>query len=43
MLLRPTRTAGDVKLWTISLDDSAWTRLITGGLAQNIIRLPQNL
>lgn len=43
MLLRPTRTAGDVKLWTISLDDSAWTRLITGGLAQNIIRLPQNI
>jgi len=43
MLLRPTRTGGDVKLWTISLDDSGWTRLITGGLAQNIIRLPQNL
>ncbi|MEQ8676512.1 MAG: hypothetical protein RIC84_25070 [Aggregatilineales bacterium] len=43
MLLRTTRTGGDVKLWTISLNDSGWTRLITGGLAQNIIRLPQNL
>jgi hypothetical protein len=43
MLLRPTRTGGDVKIWTVSLDDSGWTRLITGGLAQNIIRLPQNL
>ena len=43
ILLRPTRTGGDLKLWTISLDDSGWTRLITGGLAQNIIRLPQNL
>jgi hypothetical protein len=42
MLLRPTRTGGDVKLWTISLDDSAWTRLITGGLATGIIQLPQN-
>lgn len=39
MLLRPTRTGGDVKLWTISLDDSGWTRLITGGLAQGVIQL----
>ena len=43
MLLRPTRTGGDVKLWTVSLDDSGWTRLITGGLAQEIIKLPQNI
>jgi hypothetical protein len=42
MLLRPTRTGGDIKLWTVSLDDSGWTRLITGGLAQEIIKLPQN-
>jgi len=42
MLLRPTRTGGDIKLWTLTLDDSGWTRLITGGLAQEIIQLPQN-
>ena len=39
MLVRPTRTGGDVKLWTITLDADAWTRLITGGLAQAIISL----
>jgi hypothetical protein len=41
MLLRPTRTDGDVKLYTVVLDCDAWTRLITGGLAEGIIRLPQ--
>jgi hypothetical protein len=41
MLLRPTRTGGDVKLYTVVLDCDAWTRLITGGLAEGIIRLPQ--
>jgi hypothetical protein len=40
MLVRPTRTGGDVQLWTVTLDCDAWTRLITGGLAQGIIRLP---
>ena len=39
MLLRPTRAGGDVKLYTIMLDCDAWTRLITGGLAQGIIEL----
>lgn len=39
MLLRPTRTGGDVKLFTVVLDCDAWTRLITGGLAQGIIEL----
>lgn len=39
MLLRPTRTGGDVKLYTVVLDCTAWTRLITGGLAKGIIRL----
>ncbi|RMG76282.1 MAG: hypothetical protein D6711_04370 [Chloroflexi bacterium] len=43
MLVRPTRTGGDVRIWTVDLDADAWTRLITGGLAQNIINLPQNL
>ncbi|MBZ0275800.1 MAG: hypothetical protein K8I60_06630 [Anaerolineae bacterium] len=39
MLLRPTRTGGDVKLWTLTLDADAWTRLITGGLSENVIKL----
>lgn len=42
MLLRPTRTGGDVKLYTVILDSDSWTRLLTGGLAEGIIRLPQN-
>jgi len=42
MLVRPTRGAGGVDLLTVALDADAWTRLITGGLAQNIIALPQN-
>ena len=39
MLLRPTRTGGDVKLYTVVLDCDAWTRLITGGLSEGIISL----
>ena len=39
MLLRPTRTGGDVKLYTVVLDCDAWTRLLTGGLAEKIISL----
>ncbi|MBZ0275802.1 MAG: hypothetical protein K8I60_06640 [Anaerolineae bacterium] len=39
-MLRPTRTGGDVKMWTVTLDVDAWTRLITGGLAEGIIQLP---
>ncbi len=39
MLLRPTRTGGDVKLWTLTFDADAWTRLITGGLAEGNITL----
>ena len=42
MLLRPTRTGGDVTLFTVVLDSDSWTRLLTGGLAEGIIRLPQN-
>lgn len=37
MLLRSTRIGGDIKLWTLTLDDDGWTRLITGGLATNCI------
>ena len=40
MLLRPTRTGGDIKLWTVTLDADAWTRLITGGLARGTVALP---
>jgi len=42
MLVRKTRTGGDVKLWTVDLDADAWTRLITGGLATRAIRLPES-
>jgi hypothetical protein len=42
MLVRPTRTGGDVKLYTIVLDVDAWTRLITGGLAKGFIQLTKN-
>lgn len=40
MLLRPTRTGGDIKLYTGVLACEAWTRLITGGLAEQVIVLP---
>jgi len=42
MLVRPTRTGGEVKLYSVTLDCDAWTRLLTGGLNQGIIRLPQD-
>ena len=42
MLVRPTPTGGDITLHTVSLDCDAWTRLLTGGLNQGIIRLPQD-
>jgi hypothetical protein len=41
MLLRKTRSEGGIDLLTVDLDVDAWTRLITGGLAQDIIRLPE--
>ena len=42
MLVRPTRTGGEVKLYSVTLDCDAWTRLLTGGLNQSIIRLTQD-
>ncbi len=39
MLLRPTRSGGDVALLTLTLDADAWTRLLTGGLSTGIIAL----
>lgn len=41
MLVRPTRAAGGIDLLTVSLDATAWTRLVTGGIEQRIITLPQ--
>jgi hypothetical protein len=40
MLVRPTRAEGGIDLLTIDLDVDAWTRLITGGLANRVIVLP---
>lgn len=40
-LVHPTRLAGGVDLLTISRDAAAWTRLIMGGVEQQIIQLPQ--
>jgi hypothetical protein len=40
MLIRPTRSAGDIDLLTVTLDVDAWTRLITGGIEQGVITLP---
>jgi hypothetical protein len=41
MLVRKTRSAGGIDLLSVDLDIDAWTRLITGGLEQQIIRLPE--
>jgi hypothetical protein len=40
MLVRKTRSAGGIDLLSVDLDVDAWTRLITGGLEQEIIALP---
>jgi hypothetical protein len=40
MLVRKTRSAGGLDLLSVDLDIDAWTRLITGGLEQDLIRLP---
>lgn len=40
MLVRKARSAGGIDLLSVDLDVDAWTRLITGGLEQQIIRLP---
>jgi hypothetical protein len=40
MLVRPTRSAGDIDLLSVDLDIDAWTRLITGGIEQGVIALP---
>ncbi|MBZ0293988.1 MAG: hypothetical protein K8L99_15600 [Anaerolineae bacterium] len=42
MLVRKTRGAGGLDVLAIDLDVDSWTRLLTGGLSQDIIHLPQN-
>jgi hypothetical protein len=42
MLVRKTRGAGGLDVLAVDLDVDSWTRLITGGLSQGIIHLPQN-
>ena len=41
MLLRKTRSNNCLKLWTVDLDVDSWTRIITGGLSEGIIQLPE--
>jgi len=41
MLVRKTRSAGGIDLLSVDLDVDSWTRLITGGLEQGVIALPQ--
>jgi len=40
MLLRQTRSAGEIDVLSVDLDIDAWTRLITGGIEQGVITLP---
>jgi len=41
MLVRKARSAGGIDLLSVALDIDEWTRLITGGLEQRIITLPE--
>ncbi len=41
-LVRPARSGGEIDLLAVDLDADAWTRLITGGLANGVIRLPRS-
>ena len=42
LLVRKARSAGGIDLLSIDLDVDAWTRLITGGLEQSVIALPDS-
>jgi hypothetical protein len=39
-LVHRTPSAGEIDLWTVSLDIDDWTRLITSSLEQRVIQLP---
>lgn len=41
-LVRKTRSGGGLTIHAIELDIDAWTRLITGGLSEKVIALPEN-
>jgi hypothetical protein len=41
MLVRNCRSAGGITVKAIALDREAWTRLITGGVAEDLIAIPQ--
>ena len=41
-LLRKPRSEGEIDLLVLDLDASAWTRLITGGLAGGVLHLPRS-
>ena len=43
MLVSKTRGAGGLDVLAVDLDADAWTRLITGGLANRVISLPQSM
>lgn len=43
MLVRKTRCEGGLDVLVVDLDVDAWTRLITGGLEQGVIKLPSQL
>ena len=42
MLVRKTHGAGGLDVLAVDLDVDSWTRLVTGGLANKVIELPQN-
>ena len=42
MLVRRAKSAGGIDLLSVDLDIDAWTRLITGGLSQSVIALPES-
>jgi hypothetical protein len=42
MLVRKTCSAGGLDVLSVDLDAEAWTRLITGGLAERVIQLESN-
>ncbi len=39
-LIQPTHADGGIDLLTLSLDATAWTRLIMSGVEQQVIHLP---
>jgi hypothetical protein len=41
MLVRNCRTGGGLTVKTVALDREAWTRLITGGVAEGLIAIPE--